>query len=283
MGTYDRDYAGQAAPRFGSNLTPVTKWLIIANVVIYFGDMLFLKGRVREVGAFSIDQAFMQGKIWQLITFQFLHGSVGHVLSNCLGLFVFGPWMERWWGAARFTVFYLLCGIAGALFFTFLLMMKVVSGFVFTPLIGASAGVFGILAGTALIAPNMRVMLLFPPVEMSMRQLACLALAIAAGMVIFSGPNAGGEAGHLGGAILGFLLVKMPGLLRREGLRSDDGYSTPRKRFGSREAKIRPRTTIDLNEVDAVDRILEKVHEKGVHSLTDKEKEILNAASNKKR
>jgi membrane associated rhomboid family serine protease len=283
MGTYDRAYAGQTGPRLGRDLTPVTKWLIIANIAVYLCDVFLTRGLLQHWGEFSVYQAFREGEVWRLISFQFLHDgrSIGHIFSNCLGLYFFGPWMERWWGSARFTIFYLLCGMAGAVFFTVLMTMNVVDGSVFTPLIGASAGLFGILAGTALIAPDLRVMLLFPPVELSMRQLACLALGIAAVMILFSGPNAGGEAGHLGGAILGYLLVKMPGLLGQGRLSIDRSPLKAKKRFGA--PKLRPRTTIDLNEVDAVDRILEKVHQKGIHSLTEKEKEILNAASHKKR
>ena len=112
MGIADRDYHQQDRREGGgffSQLTPVVKWLLIANLGIYFVD-LFLGHPLRKFGAFAIQSAVFDGRVWEFVTFQFLHGSVGHVLFNCLGLFFFGPWMERWWGGEKFLIYYLLCG-----------------------------------------------------------------------------------------------------------------------------------------------------------------------------
>ena len=181
MGIADRDYttgrgrAGGGRPQ----VTPVVKWLLILNVAIFFSDVLVMDHRLYEWGAFSIESALRQGKLWEFFTFQFLHGSLIHLLFNSVGLYFFGPWMERWWGARRFLVFYLLCGAAGAAFYTLLWTLGMFPNeSAQTGLIGASAGIYGILMGVAVIAPNLRVALIFPPIEMSMRQMAMLILAI---------------------------------------------------------------------------------------------------------
>ncbi|HEY8990838.1 MAG TPA: rhomboid family intramembrane serine protease [Luteolibacter sp.] len=280
MGIYDRQYerSGFEARRSMSRLTPVTKWLLIANAAVFILDWLVLRRALERFGAFTIETAVFQGRIWEFLTFQFLHASPMHLLANSMGLYFFGPWMERWWGARRFLAFYLLCGVAGAAFFSLLVLFGLLPDGTLTGLVGASAGIYGILAGVAMVAPDLRVALLFPPVEMSMRQLAIVVLAIAAGSVLFRlGGNEGGEAGHLGGAILGFLLVKFPGLLGK-------GWSLRPKvirpaAFARQEPKLRPRTRVDLAGQDEVDRILDKISREGIHSLTQEERDRLRAAA----
>lgn len=281
MGIADRDYHQQDRREGGgffSQLTPVVKWLLIANLGVYFLD-LFLGHPLRNFGAFAIQSAVFEGRVWEFVTFQFLHGSVGHVLFNCVGLFFFGPWMERWWGAKKFLIYYLLCGVAGAVCFTLLVLLGLLPGDDFwTPLVGASAGIYGILIGVAVIAPNLRVALFFPPVELSMRQLAIALMVISAGSILLKfGGNEGGEAGHLGGAILGYFLVRFPQLLGggRE-------VEIIRPRVVSRP-KLRPRSEIEAQHDSAVDAILDKISSQGFQSLTQAERDFLQQVSNQKK
>jgi membrane associated rhomboid family serine protease len=219
----------------------------------------------------------MQFRLWEFVTFQFIHGGLTHVLFNCMGLYFFGPWLERWWGSLRFIGFYLLCGTAGAAFYTLLLLLHLVPGHFQSGLVGASAGIYGILIGVAFIAPNLRVMLLFPPIELSMRQLAIGLMAISTGAILFSlGGNEGGEAGHLGGAILGFILMRFPWLLGGD---TDVAIRRSGKPFTS---KLRPRTNVELETDTAVDLILDKISRDGFQSLTQEEKDILLKASERK-
>lgn len=292
MGVAERDYHQDRSQGGGflSRLPPAVRGLLIANIGVFILDYLVLANvaplqRVNGIppllqwGAFSVDSALFQFRIWEFVTFQFLHGSLGHVLFNCIGLYFFGPWMERWWGSRKFLIFYLLCGAAGAAFFTLLLAMHIVPGDFHSPIVGASAGIYGIFIGVAIIAPNLRVMLLFPPIELSMRQLAITVLVIATGMIVFSiGGNEGGEAGHLGGAILGFFLMKYPQLL---GSRSMSFYRPDRHRR-STDSKLRPRSTHLHANDDAVDLILDKISREGFQSLTDDERDVLREAAERK-
>jgi hypothetical protein len=143
-----------------------------------------------------------------------------------------------------------------------------------TGLVGASAGIYGILAGVAVLAPSMRVSLLFPPVTLTMRQLALALLTISVGAIVLKiGGNEGGEAGHLGGAIMGFFLMKAHHWMKREN-------GSPRRRSKSGfTAKIRPRTMIDLHGETEVDAILDKISREGFQSLTDGERDILHRAA----
>jgi membrane associated rhomboid family serine protease len=281
MGLYDRDYArGSAgAPSHKpSRLTPVVKWLLIANAALFLIDYLVLPlatGRAEgappllvEWGAFVPQEAMAGLRLWQFLSFQFLHDSLGHLLFNGIGLFFFGPWIERWWGSRRFTVFYLLCGIGGALLYSLLSATGVVPGGGHTGLIGASAGIYGIFIAVAVVAPDMRVMLLIPPIELSMRQLAIGLLAISAGLILTRlGGNEGGEAGHLGGAVAGFLLMKFPGLLSR--------IPAARAPRAPANAPALSRT----QTAKEVDRILDKISAHGFQSLTEGEKDTLKHAA----
>jgi membrane associated rhomboid family serine protease len=91
------------------------------------------------------------------------------------------------------------------------------------PLVGASAGIFGVLIAAAHVAPNAMIMMMFPPVPMRLRTLAWVFIAIAVYTVFTRGRNAGGEAAHLGGAIVGFLLMQGERILT-DGRRAPRGF-----------------------------------------------------------
>ncbi len=282
MGTAEREYT-RGSPGFAPRLTPVVRWLLIANVAIFILDVFVFDLRWSIYGAFRVQTAIFHGWIWQFVTFQFLHGSFFHLLANSIGLYFFGPWMERWWGSRRFVAFYLLCGLAGAAFYTLLYFTGIFpEGTVaLTPLVGASAGIYGILIGVAVIAPHTRVALLFPPIEMSMRTFAIAILVIAVGAILLQmGGNEGGEAGHLGGAILGYLLIKSPRLLGwASGEKGEVEIIRPKAFRRRSESKLRPRSQIDLSTQSEVDRILDKISREGFQSLTEAERDTLRKAS----
>jgi membrane associated rhomboid family serine protease len=288
MGIADRDYHRRDRPGESgvmSRLTPVVLFLLISNCAVYFVDLLLADSRggrpFRDFGVFTIQSGIGEKRIWEFLTFQFLHADVFHLLVNMLPLFFFGPWLERWWGSRKFLAYYLICGVSGAVFYTLLASLGVLPNYdPRAPLLGASAGLFGILIGVAFIAPNLRVALLFPPIELSMRQLALALIAIASGSIILRlGGNEGGEAGHLGGAIVGFLIMRFPKLL------GGGGGQILVQRVPKRQRslpKLRPRTEMELRQDSAVDAILDKISREGFQSLTAEEREFLQKASQPK-
>jgi len=232
MGIYDRDYFRNSPQRrFGSfSALSVTTWLIVINCIVFVLDgvltqparEIFVHGqpvgiiRGREPlvawGAFTVRQGIAHLQLWRLISFQFLHANLPHIFGNMLGLYFFGQMVEEILGPRRYLVFYLACGMAGALSFTCMSGWGILGSSLDSQMIGASAGVFGVLIAAARLAPNTTVTLLFPPIPMKLKTLAWVMLAIAAYTVFTYGPsgrgNAGGEAAHLGGAMLGYILIR---------------------------------------------------------------------------
>ncbi|MEP4077406.1 rhomboid family intramembrane serine protease [Haloferula sp.] len=290
MASYDRDYAREGMRRAGPPpMPPVTKWLLILNVGIFLLDTFFFGSRIKLWGCFTVGSALAEFRIWEFITFQFIHDSVAHILFNSLGIFFIGPFVERWWGSSLFIRFYLLCGAAGALFYSLLAAIGLIRGPepFNTPLVGASAGLFGLLVAVYVIAPQVRVRLLFPPIELSMKQLVTalmvISVAVIGGALLFPNfilfGNSGGEAGHLGGAIMGFVLMKFPWLIGQG--KRERKILRPKEFRRQGAPKLRPRTEVDLQKDTEVDRILDKISKHGPDSLTDEEREMLIEASKK--
>ncbi|HQY89256.1 MAG TPA: rhomboid family intramembrane serine protease [Tepidisphaeraceae bacterium] len=227
-------------PRMG-NMQPlsVVTWLVIINIAVFILDHFLFAGPMQQEvgpdgavhrfrgesplfwwGYFSSDTAFNHFQLWRVLTFQFLHADASHIIGNLLGLYFMGPMVEQSLGRRRFLAFYLLCGVAGPIAYMGMNAVGVLDGGAGallsgsqTPLIGASAGVFGVLVAAAVIAPRVMVQLIFPPIPMQLRTLALGLLALATITVFTNGHNAGGEAAHLGGAAMGFLLIRQPRLL----------------------------------------------------------------------
>jgi membrane associated rhomboid family serine protease len=226
MGIYDRDYYRRPATSSVGRMhvLSVTTWLIVINVAVFVVDaFLFQNGRgvtymetlspLFGLGYFSLSTAIGNLEIWRFITFQFLHANVMHLAFNMFALFFFGPFIESFLGRRRFLAFYLLCGVGGPIAYLVLLTTKVLVVSPATPMIGASASIFGVLIAAARIAPN-TVVLIYGVFPMQLKTLAWVLLAIAAFTVLRYGNtgqhNAGGEAAHLGGAAVGWLLIHNP-------------------------------------------------------------------------
>jgi membrane associated rhomboid family serine protease len=210
---------------------PVTMTLIAINVAVFLIDHLLTpEGNLLQMtrlefwGHFSAAFAIYGLQLWRLITFQFLHANLTHLLFNMLSLYIFGPMVEQHLGRARYLRYYLICGVGGAVAYLALYMKGVLIGSAWQPLVGASAGIFGVLVAAAQLAPHATIMLLFPPIPMRLRTAAWVFIAIAIWTVFTHGRNAGGEAAHLGGAIVGFLLMQGQRLLGDERQRVRRGF-----------------------------------------------------------
>jgi membrane associated rhomboid family serine protease len=234
MGIYDRDYI-RTRPRGGVGRLPmwsVTTWLIILNVAVFIADWLSkardLAASHRPIGLasnpnlvasfglarycyFSIDTAFRGGQPWRLLTCQFIHAGILHLGMNMLGLWIFGELVERHIGRRRYSFFYLLCGIAGPFMYTALWTLGYLTPIGFmphsdTPLVGASAGIFGVMLAAAYLEPRRLIYVYF--FEVPLKYFAWFMVGLAAYTVFAHGENAGGQAAHLGGALLGYVLIR---------------------------------------------------------------------------
>jgi membrane associated rhomboid family serine protease len=133
-----------------------------------------------------------------------LHGGIGHLFFNMLGLWMFGSELERLWGPKRFIQFYVASVLAAAL--TQLLMAIFTGSSAYT--VGASGGLFGLLLAFGMTYPNRTIMPLFPPIPMK----AKVFVAIYGGLELLLGVTgtASGIAhfAHLGGMLGGYLMIR---------------------------------------------------------------------------
>jgi len=247
-------------------LTPVVKWLLIVNVAVFL--VCQLSPRVEEMifEACAVWPATVGLALqpWRPITYQFLHGGFGHIFFNMLVLYFFGPMLERFWGGRKYLIFYLICGAAGGIFYPILVGLGWLSTGM---LVGASGSILGMIAAGAILFPNMLIYI-WGVIPMKMAVFAVIIAAISI-LVVFRPadyPNAGGEAAHLGGMVAGAVYVLSENWRRKMKLKMSSGG-------WERQLAAKQRQQME------VDRILEKVHQHGIHSLTFKEKRILKQAT----
>ncbi len=273
MGLYDRDYTQQGyRPQHGysgvslRSLFPkppsIVLRIIIINVVIFLATAISGQIAGIVVSWFSVfpKNLFIAIQLWRPITYQFLHAGLSHVLWNMLWLYFFGSILERLWGPKKFLIFYLTCGAVGGIVYSILALLGIMSA---GPLIGASGAIFGIVVVVAILFPKLRVYALgIFPIPMMLVALICILVSILG----LRGENAGGELCHLGGAAAGAIYVFSESWRTRIKLR----FKASRwQRDVSQERKLRIE----------VDRILKKVHDHGIRSLSLAEKRILKKAT----
>ena len=272
MGIYDRDYTQQddstsygrsGGVRWGLPQTsPVVTYLLIANVAMFLASLIppvktFFDNwlRLDTTSTVSILEA------WRLISYQFLHADFWHILFNMLGLFFLGPTLERHWGSNRFLRFYLMCGTAGGLLYILLSSVHLLS---MGTLIGASGAILGLLAACAILFPHFVVFIIIFPVPIRIAAIIFIAMYIF--NIVARGANAGGDAAHFAGMITGAVYVFSQPVLEQMRLR---------RKSGAWEKKMTAYRTLQAE----VDRILEKVHQSGIQSLTRAERKTLEKAT----
>lgn len=238
------------------------------------------------VGLFSTGKAFLELQVWRVLTFQFLHANMTHLVMNMLGLFMFGSLVEQALGRKRYAAFYLVCGIFGGLTYLLLNFMgnvmlqiggPVLPGLLFddlyTPLVGASAGIFGVLLAAAFLAPDETVMVFFV-LPMKLKHAVYTFVVISLASLILGSSNAGGEAAHIGGAIAGAFFIRRIHLLRDffDILGPARGKKPTPPKHNPNLKLVKPAETDD-----AVDAILAKLARTGRASLSEQELATLEA------
>jgi len=198
-------------------ITNVVKQLIILNVIV-FVILEFSPEQYKNMLSlyYPTSENF---RFWQPLSYMFNHFDFGHIFFNMFGLFMFGSLLESVWGEGKFLRYYLICGVGAFLvewvFWYFTAGLNLGS----VRMLGASGAVSGCLMGVAMLAPNMTVYLLFPPIPLKMKYLALLYFAIDLFMGIGQISNVANFA-HIGGALTGLAITyywKQRGLLHRRG------------------------------------------------------------------
>lgn len=228
------------------HLPPIVKNLLIINVLFFVATFVMADGGVdlaTILGAHYFDSPNF--KIWQPITYMFMHGGFAHILFNMFALFMFGGILETRWGSKRFINFYLITGL-GALGLQWavqafevyqitgnpidqgaVLLKSLAEGMYnpaimteaqaidlrnlyFTPMVGASGAIFGLLVAFGMLYPNTELYIMFIPVPVKAKYIipVYIVLELFLGVASLPGDSVAHYA-HLGGALLGFILVKL--------------------------------------------------------------------------
>ena len=164
---------------------------------------------------------------WQIFTHMFMHGDLMHIFFNMFAVWMFGSKLEIVWGPKRFLFFYFITGLGAALmhqawngfgvyqamgtltpYSSGMNLTTVVDQILYTPVVGASGALFGVLGGFAMLFPNTELMLIFFPVPIKAKYFVAIygAIELWTGIANNAGDNMAHFA-HLGGLIVGLLLV----------------------------------------------------------------------------
>jgi membrane associated rhomboid family serine protease len=186
---------------------PGVKWLIAANVVVYIIQVLFVDARV--MGRTLLDffnlmpYAVLHGAIWQLVTYMFLHGGIGHILFNMLALWMFGAAVEQTWGTRRFLQYYFICGVGAGVC---VVVANLLFGNVHQPTIGASGAIYGVLLAFAMLFPEAEILIMFLfPVKAKYAVMIFGAIAL---MLSLQGGGTVSNFAHLGGLLVGYIYFR---------------------------------------------------------------------------
>jgi len=210
--------------------SPIVFNLIIINVLMYLAQLLIKQFDFTEWGALH----YYKSNLFhphQFITSIFMHSTAGftHLLFNMFCLWTFGTMLERVWGSKRFLLFYLICGIGAGIFVQFTIpysaeqiakvdTANLAQGFSIAQIvtfykenysmIGASGAIMGLEAAFAYLFPNIQLYVMFIPVPLKAKYVIpfFILIDLFSGMYHIEGDNIGHFA-HLGGALIGFLLV----------------------------------------------------------------------------
>jgi membrane associated rhomboid family serine protease len=294
----DRDYMREEDNGMGLSWTVM---LLIALVVVFAADAIakaYLGLSLQQHGTLS-SSVWQKGWVWQLVTFQFLHGGFPHLFFNGLGLWMFGRPIEAAFGGRRMLGLWIAGGLVGGL-----LQLGISAAFPnqFSPdVVGASAGLMTFLAIFCRLEPDARILLaLIVPVPA--RFLFYFSVGVALFFTVVPSRDGVAHAAHLGGLLFGWFWVQA-GYHRGEGLwerlseawqRWNQQRQTRRATAGAAQGRILKPSfrsgsaqapTKELSDAEfiarEVDPILEKIARDGIASLNAAERQTLEAARQK--
>ena len=269
--------------------------LIILNVVVYVLQQT-VDGFERNLALFP--QQLKAGYVWQLLSYQFLHGGLFHLIINSLMIWFAGRQLEEALGKAKFLSLYLIAGAAGGLLQCSLTWVGYLGE---VGVVGASAGIFGLIAAFAMIYWDRQLtflVMLIIPVTMKAKYLL-IALAVIGVLGVISPGDGIAHGAHLGGMMWGVLFVllfvqggtwsgaepwwdRIRARFGRSGSRrvvTIDGGARAYSKNSPEEVEVEEEG-VDFMESE-IDPILDKISEKGIHSLSERERKILEQARKK--
>lgn len=269
--------------RIGGPLTPMVKKLMIINGAVFLIQQItgiFYPGLIEHIFGLHHIGLIQEFKLWQIVTYMFLHGGWFHILFNLLGLWMFAGEVEQNWGSSQFLRYYIISGIGAGVFIALMNYIMYAQNNVDPVTIGASGALYGILLAYGAMWPNRKVLLYFViPVKVKY-------LVLVFGLIEFFGSvstaaGSGGNVshiGHLGGLLTGaaYFFLRIRRTTARES-------SAPKvkgtilsqfiKKIRIKRKKKEIETRIQSKKI--IDELLEKIARQGMSSLSAKEKKDL--------
>ena len=217
-------YYGDNGGRRGflANVPQVTRNLIAINIFVFIATLINERAMTLGFALFYPSSEYFHW--WQVITHMFMHGGFWHILFNMYTLFLFGSVVENIIGSKKFLAFYFICGLgAVALHFgvQYLQMqglmesaamgsasaVQAIREIKMTPTVGASGAIYGVLIGYAMLFPDSKMTLIFPPVTLSAKWMVIAFAAIELVTGVTGWQSGIAHFAHLGGMLIGWLLV----------------------------------------------------------------------------
>ena len=288
-----------------SYFPPVIKNLLIINGAVFFLQLLMQN---MTFGGIPADNFLLRWfalmplgsgyfEIWQLITYQFMHGGFFHIAINMFILWMFGIEIENMWGSKKFLLFYLTAGVVGGLFQ--ILLSPVLIGGLSGPTIGASGAIMGVMVVFGILFPNRLIYLYFLiPVKVKYFIIVLVLIEIFA-------VNSGGNVAHLahvGGALTGLVymlwdrsadfknIFRSTSQFGGGGVNIANPFKNISNPFKKKERSVEDANFYEVKDKNEdkdkisqedIDKILDKISQSGYQNLTEKEKKILFEASKK--
>ena len=203
---------------FFDNIPVVTRNLLYLNLIMFVATLInptFMQDTFAM--AYPLAQDF---RWWQPLTHMFMHANFMHIFFNMYTLVMFGMVVERVLGTKDFILFYLVTGFGAVLLHTGVEYLQVQSLLHQYPgvnpqqiynsvpgVLGASGAVYGVLVAFAMLYPNARMTLIFPPITLNAKWWVGIFIVIEL-ITGITGTQMGiAHFAHLGGALFGFLLI----------------------------------------------------------------------------
>jgi membrane associated rhomboid family serine protease len=309
MGLDSRDYYRPSGYGGFSFFPPVIKNLLIANAAVFLLQMLAqMVVYGYSVSGYTVSYDYLLTKYfalnplgsdnffpWQLITYQFMHGSFTHILFNMFSLWMFGMEVESIMGSKKFLIFYLLSGVGAGLLQ--LLLSPAFSEGV-GPTIGASGAVFGVMIAFAMSFPDRYIFIYF---LIPIKAKYLIAIMMVFEFMSVSNPSLVAHLAHIGGALTALIFILWDRKSQFNFNRLSRSFKKPKSNGPSNFYK-RPTSSVrkddiqdakfyDINDTyekgeevtqEEIDKILDKISQSGYQKLTDREKRVLFEASKKK-
>ena len=218
--------SNQYSPTGFSFLPVVVKNLLIINAIMFLADVVLARFGIDLNSIFGL-HFFMASDFrpWQLLTYMFMHGNFSHLFFNMFALWMFGNTLENIWGAKRFLIYYLLCGL-GAGFLqegvqyiqyatTLSNYQNVNMGGAIIPMsqylnlmttVGASGAIYGLLLAFGMMFPNAMIYLyFFVPIKAKWFVIGYALIELLTG--VFSSGDQVAHFAHLGGMLVGLIII----------------------------------------------------------------------------